>query len=348
MRLYIVNLILVMIFCIFPSAINADSLINVSTKTELYTFSNDIYDFIARIVIKGYVDDFPKNIYPYSRGDIAKILFNLSLKVNKGKAKLSEIDKKELERMYFLFSGALENKATAESIKPKKHILDIIGDEYNFYFGGGISQKIVYRDGDGFPKNGIVNITSLRPSLSGQIKDSFAFTGDVKWDYDYGDIFDDLIVDEAKISYDKYNTVNVVSTQSYSVFKLPWFKLLYGKDNVRWGPGYHGQLMVSSNPQPMDMLRLDGSYGKNIKFQSLTAKLLNKSGSKYMSAHRLDVLLWKKLEVGLSESIIYGEKFDTSYLSPIQLYAVSMDIEEPNTTNTHNLLESVDFSCTDN
>jgi hypothetical protein len=329
-------------FCVSSCIVNANSLVNVSINNELHTFSDDIYDFIARLLAKGHVDEFPKNSYPYSRGEIAKILFDLSLKVDKGEIKLSKIEKNQLEIMKALFFDALENKVTAKPDKIKSHIIDIKGDEYRLSVGGGISEKMISRSGAGFLFKGRDYITSLRPSFSGQVRDSFAFSSDIKSDYHIGDVFYDLISEKPKLIYETINTENVLSTQAYSIFKLPWFKLLLGKDDMQWGPGYHGQLMLSSNPKAMNMIKLDARYGK-IKFQSFTAKLLSDLGNKYMSAHRLEFIIGKKLDIGISETLIYGNNFEIDYLNPVQIYFISQLSAETNSGKS-NTLESVDFS----
>ena len=205
----------------------------------------------------------------------------------------------------------------------------------------GMSFGTISRNGEKFPSEGTDYITSLRPIFSGQIKDSFALLSDIKFDYHKGDIFYDLFSEKHNISYE--NSEHVFSTDGYSIFKLPWFKLLLGKDKIKWGPGYHGQLMLSSNPESANMMKLDFEF-KNIRFQSFTSKLLSELGNKYMSAHRIEFLLFDRLDLGLSETLVFGNEFAIEYLNPFQLFAISEGITE-SYSGKANLLESVDLSC---
>ena len=332
------------ILTVYSSLVCADSLISIPVDNELYIFSDDIYDFVARLAVKGLIEDFPRNILPYSRGEVARILIDLSLKARKGEVKLSPIEEKRLETMKSLFSEVLEDTSgTSETRNTKKPLFDITGDEYYFSVAGGVSQGSVSRKGESFPVNGTVNITSLRPSVSGQVKESFAFSSDMKWEFHMGDIFPDLFPDETRISYPKLHTESVALMQAYGKFKLPWFELELGKDNVRWGPGYHGQLMISNNPQPVDMVKLYGRYGK-IGFQSFTARLRSSTGDKYISAHRVEGVIWKGIDAALSEVIVYGDRFEASYLNPFQIYLITEPMTSGPAGTTDNILASVDFS----
>lgn len=324
----------------------ADSLINVPVDNRLYIFSDDIYDFVARLAARGIIDNLPKNTHPYSRGEVAKILMDVSSKADGGKIKLSAIAEKHLETMKTLFSDALEDKSiTSEMRKTKKTLLYIRNDENHFAVGGGVSQKAIFREGKGFPAYGKTSITYLLPSISGQIEESFAFSCDMKWEFHVGDIFPDLFLDEATWTYTNLpvDMKEVASTQAYAKFKLPWFDIELGKDNVRWGPGYHGQLIISDNPQPMDMIRIDGRYGK-IKAQIFTAKLGSEMGDKYLSTHRAELALRKGIDLGISEVIVYGDRFEVSYMNPFQTYLITQNMIESSAKKIDNVLAGVDFS----
>ena len=342
-RYFIVCASIHIILVVYVSSLCADSLINIPLDNEIYAFSDDIYDFVARLAAKGIITDFPGYIFPYSRGEVVRVLIDLSLRSKKGEVRLSAIEKKQLETILTLFSGSSEGAiGTSGRRNMKKPLIEISGDEYQFHAGGGVSQGTISRSGEGFPVNGTVNITALRPSILGQISDSFAFSSDMKWEFHMGDIFPDLFVDESRHSYD--NMENIASMQAYGKFKLPWFELELGKDNVRWGPGYHGQLMISDNPQPVDLMKLNARYGR-IGLQSFTAKLRSSMGDKYISAHRVEGTIWKGANLAFSEVIVYGDRFETSYMNPFQIYLITEPmIAGPAGTND-NVLAGFDFSC---
>jgi hypothetical protein len=105
-------------------------------------------------------------------------------------------------------------------------------------------------------------------------------------------------------------------------FKLPWFEVFLGKDNIHWGPGRHGALLLSENPLPMNMVKLTAQYYP-VKFQAVTAALGSDIARKYLSGHRVELNLFEKLRLGVAEVIVYGERFETIYLNPLQIYTVT-------------------------
>lgn len=335
-----VNVSLFIFLCIlsYNGLVYADSLINVSVDDGIYKFSDDIYDLIARFSTKGYIISLPMNIYPYSQGEISKLLNDISLQKEQGKIKLSTVEEAQLKNVISLFVNKKAN-----SVEVKRAILESKGNEYHFIFGSGLSQETISRKGDEFSSVGTTVITSLQPYIFGEIQDSFAFSSNMKWEFHYVDTFPDLFVDETKISYKKLNMENVASIQSYGKFKLKWFDLELGKDNVQWGPGYRGQLVISDNPKPMDMMILTGRYGK-IGAQVLTAKLGSNLGDKYMSAHRVELTPWKNINLGFSEVIVYGDRFAISYVNPFQIYLITESMIEKSDKAIDNVLVGLDFS----
>ena len=99
----------------------------------------------------------------------------------------------------------------------------------------------------------------------------------------------------------------------------------FGQDNVQWGPGYHGNLMLSADPNAMDMLKLQTTY-KTVTYTAFTGILEDISvdiNEKYISGHRIEGYFWNRFGIGLSEVVVFGNRFEPSYLNPVSIYLIS-------------------------
>ena len=161
-----------------------------------------------------------------------------------------------------------------------------------------------------------------------------------------GATFPNVPKTEARVGQAGLDATTAALAISYAKFKLPWFELLLGKENLSWGPGRHGALFISDNPLPMNMVKLSAWY-KQIKFSAFTSILGNDIGKKYMSGHRLEFNLWDKVSLGICENIVYGNRFETIYTNPFQIYAVteipSKIVEGESVESPDNVLVSGDL-----
>ena len=115
--------------------------------------------------------------------------------------------------------------------------------------------------------------------------------------------------------------------------------LNFGRGDNRWGPGRFGALMLSDNPPPFDFLSARYDIADFLRFAYLMGSLhpypevyssidTTISGQerriiagKYLAAHRLEIYPCRGVEIGLAESVIYGERgLEPAYLNPLNLY----------------------------
>ncbi|MFQ6044570.1 MAG: capsule assembly Wzi family protein, partial [Candidatus Poribacteria bacterium] len=189
-------------------------------------------------------------------------------------------------------------------------------------------------------------ITLLRPTVLGQIKDSFAFYSDLKFYILTGDRFPDIPKAEGVRYQSGADFYTAALTTSYGKFKLPWFELLLGRGNLSWGPGRHGALLISDNPLPMDMMKLSAWY-KWIKFHAFTSILGGDISKKYLSGHRLEFNLWDRVSLGIAETMVYAGRFDITFLNPLQIYTVTgmlpKSVEGESIVSPDNGLDSADI-----
>lgn len=131
-----------------------------------------------------------------------------------------------------------------------------------------------------------------------------------------------------------------------------------GRSASRWGEGEPGGLLLSPVSPPLDLVRLTADLGP-ARLTSLFAPLDATSGAsddappaaessvparekRHLAAHRLSLRLAPALDIGISESVVYGgvdRDFELFYLNPLTSYYA----EQWNRTAQDNVLWSADF-----
>ncbi len=94
-----------------------------------------------------------------------------------------------------------------------------------------------------------------------------------------------------------------------------------------WGPGRTGQLLMSSNPRPLDQVRL---ILENPRFSVVlkTGRLDNMDGiPRYFAANHISVM-FGRLQLGLGQAAVYGgedRNLEWAYLNPLIIYYGEQD-----------------------
>lgn len=334
------KLLLISIILLLSASITSAQLLDVPLGDNLY---NEVYEFVDRMIASGYVTEFSKNTRPYSRGEVAKILIELDKKIKDGSLKLNQVETQKLGQYILVFSDELRalGYSTAEH---KSHLFQTQGEKHKFGFDFGLGENIISRKQEA-EKNKRGYVTLFRPTATGQIQDNFAFLTDLKVYYISGAQFPDIPKTEVRMSQPGKEVKTASLANYYIKTKLPWFELFWGYDNLHWGPGRHGALLLSKNPLPMDMIRLTARYYP-VKFQSVTAKLGSNIDKKYLSGHRLELSLWDKLRLGIAETVIYGHRFEIIYLNPVQIYIPKVFVTPTAEGEDDNVVISSDLDLT--
>lgn len=121
-------------------------------------------------------------------------------------------------------------------------------------------------------------------------------------------------------------------TRAYLSFSISKIDVEIGRDKLFWGPGYRGALGISDNSPPFDLILLSGEFGpvKGYSFAAVLDKMWADKhkylANRYLSGHRLDWQMNDRLELGLSEIILYGgdaRDIEWQYVNPILPYYAS-------------------------
>ena len=312
-------------FCYLPFG-EAASLINVPLNPDISDFNTETYRFIHRLLNKRVLSGVARGSLPFTRKQVASFLMDVSQKQEKGEIALSVNDQKRLNALLAFYAEA----GTQTASNRRLHLMTLTDDStYRFSFDLRAAHQEITRLVDNVSEmpadEGNMHITTLYPHLYGQFEESFAFTTDMAYRFLYGDIFDDVFRDESKYRQLEGELKNRTAVNSYLKFKMPWFEMQFGQDNLQWGPGYHGNLMVSPNPIAIDMLKFQTIF-KTVSFTAFTGVLEDRSediNEKYISGHRIEGYFWDRFGFGMSEVVVYGNRFEPGYLNPVNIYLIN-------------------------
>ncbi|MFC1715107.1 capsule assembly Wzi family protein [Candidatus Poribacteria bacterium] len=141
--------------------------------------------------------------------------------------------------------------------------------------------------------------------------------------------------------------------RAYIRFHRKRFEALLGRQSLFWGPAYGGSLILSRNSPALDMALLTARFGP-VKATAFSAVLDTKwsergdpsrryLADRYLSGHRLDWVVSNRLELGLSEVVLYGgeaRNMELQYMNPLLPYYAS----QWNSDQDDNVLASADFA----
>lgn len=285
------------------------------------TLHDEVYIFLKRLVAKNLLTKKLYNTQPLARGEVAEALIEITEKQQSGQIKLTHIEKNHLESFQWLFANEID------ALKPgfllqtdNPHAVTLSGEDYKIDLDFKAKDEVSLAKPSS-ENNQNTSITSadliLRAKLGQHLGISAIADGR-------------LLVGSG--SYNPYlNEQNylfprgdprfraIASMESYIVVDLSWLSAQWGMENVWWGPGWRGALMISDNSDPTDTLKISGIYGP-IRFTYLTSILEGRS-KKYMSAHRLEFIPHQGISIGMNEVMVFVEQYNLRYLNPFLVFA---------------------------
>ena len=319
---------------------DADSLINVPLNPNLSDFNRETYRFIHRLLNKRILTGIRRGSLPLTRKQVVSYLLEANQKQENGEIRLSAIDQARLNALLVFYREAREahrptpiqdrNDTAAQIPRGRRmHVMTMAGENYRFSFDMRASQHAIMHLVDNLsseqPVEGNMFVTTIYPQLYGQVNETFAFTTDIAHRFIYGEIFEDLFPDETKNRQFEGEIKNRTGINAYLKFNLPWFELQLGQETLQWGPGYHDSLLISKNPIAMDMIKLQATF-KPVTFTAFTGILEDMAediNDKYISGHRAEGYFWNRFGFGISEIVVYGNRFELGYLNPVNIYLIN-------------------------
>ena len=316
----------------------ASSLINVPLNPDLSDFNRETYRFVHRLLNKRVLPGIRRGSLPLTRKQVVSYLLEVQRKQENGEIELSTIDQARLNALLTFYREAREfpkpavknsDGATTQSqSNGRLHVMTMAGEDYRFSFDLRASQRtithLVDNLSDEQPVEGNMFVTTIYPHVYGQVGQTFAFTTDTAQRFVYGEFLDDFFPDETKTRLVE-GVKNRTAINAYLKFNLPWFELQLGQETLQWGPGYHDSLLISKNPLAMDMIKLQATY-EPVTFTAFTGVLEDMAADindKYISGHRSEGYFWDRFGFGISEVVVYGNRFEPGYLNPVNIYLIN-------------------------
>ncbi len=313
----------ILIFIIFISSLLTPNLIAASSET-LPTFHWS-YDYIQELQVRGLCLDLLSMNKPYTRGEVAKSLFN-------AEKAIKQQNNSVVDKLYN--SLLIEFKTEIDEInKPDEK-------KESIYFRSFLQANLDRTEGNNTKYNGL-----YRGGVGTQIGSRiFAYSGVNFNQYDYND--------PAYQGY-KWRGITGFTEQAYISYQTNRFQVKFGRDFIKWGPGESGTLVMSDVARPLDHLYAAMNFGP-FRFSYFASELDQLPGKKadnawipvrrYLSGHRLDMKFWGgRIQAGLSELMLYGgdaENFNLVYVNPVIFYHGA---NKNRASRLGNVLPSIDF-----
>lgn len=266
---------------------------------ELLPTGHWAYDELRKLWVSGMVDSVFLGSRPASRYDVAALLMSLQgdRRVPAGYA--------PMERLLREFSREISYLRGDSGYRPVPFMLQSRSEKADFrlspyvdaeWAGGGKTAAQGSRVADGVVEGsraGVRATAILRPNL-----------------VIYQDVYAGKITDGWRYGEELFSIEDLIifADRFYFGLRTPWVDAQVGRDEVRWGPGRTGTLLLSDCAASYTMLHLTRAFGKKLKVSSVNG-ILDTEAGKYLAAHRLDFVPAGFVQLGISETAIYHARF---------------------------------------
>ncbi len=226
-----------------------------------------------------------------------------------------------------------ESDKLAESIlnrlkAPQSKIAKRLFGDFNF----GIEARGISRE----RKEGyyIYRGRYINRGFKGEVGSVYKAGGWISRDGSWG-IDSRLIFDSDGVGYPWYygtaHNARIVGQfdHAYALFNAGYFKFLFGRNRMNWGPSPRGSLFLDDGSPPLDMVSVDFDL-KPFRMSWFTARLDDYvdpdsgfSNNRYLSGHRLTLKSGHNLELSISEIVLYGghnRLLELYYSIPVLLF----------------------------
>ncbi len=271
------------------------------------------YQHLDELHARGLLNGLHFGTKPYFRGEIAQKLLSLREKIARGEIAISWPEVFLLEELEEEFAGEM-SQLESKSASPENPTM-----RREFSWG------LDFHEGTSFKSREKASFReTLWPYAKAQIGcNFFACTRYM---------IDENLAHDPEYGGKIWRGFAGDAAQAYLAFRLPYLKLLLGRERVAWGQRSTGELILSENSLPLDMVKLQGGWGifqGSAFFAFLSSLALEDSAgeishvNRYLSGHRISVNLFSKAELGISETIVYGgedRQVEAYYLNPLLWY----------------------------
>ena len=314
----------------------------ISAQVELVPVSNNVYDFLKQMQVKGVIKEYNSSYSPVDRRTVFKYLE----KINARKEELSSVDKKILAEALTEFNpAAVVNDSLAYSFFNSPSVSNIFDNSrqkylymykdssVSFYVDGAANASFRSFEGDSFSNSIAVGELGLRfrGTLFNHVGYYLRLSNGQQVYGGYEDRvvaagYDPKLSSNVKFINEKYFD----SFEGYLRYAADgnWLALTIGREALTYGFGYIDKLFISTNAAPFDFIKLDLEY-KAISYSFMYGSIKGDSlgvslDSKNVVSNSLN-LNFGRFKFGFFETIIVANRqLSFTYLNPIN-FLISAD-----------------------
>ncbi|MCB0834873.1 MAG: hypothetical protein KDC45_15495, partial [Bacteroidetes bacterium] len=243
------------------------------------------YSYIEMLQIRGHLPELYYSVRPYRRSDITSAL--------------ARIDENTLSNT-------------------ERHWIHLLNEELSSHSNNQADNNVILR------ANGSTGAALQNKTYDGDI----AFEPEITLSSPYfagslrGRIDNDLI-DDPTYTGRRSNLVGARVEDGYGLLQWGAGSFYIGRVANIWSPFPDRSLIVSSNPYTYDQIGF-AFQTRYFALRAFHAQLSDQNGiHRYLAAHRLDVRLPHNIQLGFTESVLYGgpnQQTDLSYLNPFTVF----------------------------
>ena len=281
-----------------------------------------IYDFLDRLETKGTFYSISTKSYPLLRTEIAVILAEIETKnnlLNKAEQSLFDQLKGEFHEELELLS------VKSESRYFERHLMTWREGEHNIKVDFDFAQIFDVKRGNQYKTTERTSQSTMGGIIRGCLGRHFNFYVHAQNTLTRGT---DITEENFNPRYGAPITIsgeNVYTDEAwaYVTWQHSWFQFEFGRDQIKWGPGHRGSLMISTENPLFEILKLKFKFNR-FQFTSFHGSLHSNTGAKYLAGHRLALKVLPWFYISGSEAVVYGNRnIEPSYLNPIMPYHVA-------------------------
>jgi hypothetical protein len=313
-------------------------------QVENVPISNQVYEFLDRMGVKGVVPMYSSAMVPMSRREVAQFL----VRIGEHRDRLNAAELGFLRKFLREFAHEIDPSMDDASILLRGgSVADLFSDRQTYLYRysdsvatasveviGSLETRTI--SGGTFGERRNVSLEEHGGRIRGTVGNWFGFfvqgtDGTIFGNKEFARTDTRL---RGNWKLESGGSTNFDFTEAYVRTDWDWIGIEFGREYARIGTGYSDRLILSDQPPLMDMLRLDARYKSfrmtfihgsivddSVAAVSLTFPERIEGPNKYLALHRFQFALFDRLNVGVSEMVVYRRASpEFAYVNPINFY----------------------------
>lgn len=320
--------------------------ITLFAQVETVPYDDDVYIFLKEMKVKGVIESIHDDDPLLSRRDVKNLLEEIETK----KENLNSVEKERLawyqidfgskyrdpETTIQLFGGETSFLEAFPSLyEGKDNYLYSYHDSIATFFVEGVGMLVLGHQTSPYVNNGESYNFGFR--FHGSFFDNLGYqlevvkgmtTGNIPIaEYLYPNLhyyYKHRIQQENIRDHDYTRGYIRYETEPLDDFSLA---LQVGKEKTTFGFSYANSLIMSANHPDLDFIKFNLNY-KSLRFTSFHASTVgvlhpmhrDSNYTKYIALNKLTLSFEDYFDIGIGEAIVYADRFEIGYLSPLSFY----------------------------